>query len=144
MARLSHEAQRVRSINLIKGLETYGDDLRKAISGTKADIEGYGKILQAHIDAADDVPKKYSAYASAVAVMKARENAAHAVATTLEALVRAIFGAANDVKLGAFGMRPTKKPGPKTVAAKLKGQEQGKRTWVLRGTMGKRPRAKAR
>ena len=76
----------------------------------------------------------------AVAAAKAAEERAQAILQPLKALLVATHGNEAYAELGAFGMTPPRRRGPKTVAAKEAAIAHAALTREARHTMGPRQR----
>jgi hypothetical protein len=98
-------------------------------------------VFEAHLADLDAADSAHVTWRAAVASERKAGLVAHGVAALFRALLFGELGAGS-AELGHFGWTPPKKPGPKTVAAKLAGVEKGAATRVARKTMGSRQRRK--
>jgi hypothetical protein len=78
-------------------------------------------LFTSHVAALDERDRRYQAYLAAVAAERALAKQTNAVWLDLRTAVKSLRGAAQLPKLG---MKPHRKPGPRTVASKLAGVQK--------------------
>jgi hypothetical protein len=100
-------------------------------------------VFQAELDALDQIAAARTRLTAAVAKERTLEQQARRLELAIKSFIVARFGTRADV-LGDFGWEVPRKPGPKTVDAKLAGALKGAATRKARGTLGKRQRLKVR
>ena len=142
---MSMQDQVARSRELLAGLAEHGADVGPVLVGQDRLSEAeLTKILQVHLDAAVLATKMEALYRDAVRKLHDAAGKAHEVALAVEAKARSQLGPTNVVALARYGIAPKRKPGPKTVAAKVEGGKKGRLTRVLRETKGTRQRKKVK
>ncbi|MDP9003020.1 MAG: hypothetical protein M3O46_23250 [Myxococcota bacterium] len=140
MPKLGTVTKRARATSVIRGVtKHFVRGKRYLIGGKQYTPEDLVGIFQSHIDAIDDVGAAHAAVQVAVAKERQIARHAHALMLKLKGVVEHELGPTNDI-YAAFGWTMPKKPGPKTVKAKLEGAEKARETRKARHTMGKRQR----
>jgi hypothetical protein len=114
------KAERARRV--LRGLkQLFKDSPVLRVDGVpyrRAQIEA---LFRAHLAAIDEKAARYAAYRQAVAAERAIARKTNAMWIDLYVAVLGRFGRA---KLPVLGMKLHRKPGPKTVAAKLAGVQK--------------------
>jgi hypothetical protein len=143
MPKVSKLTKRSRATGIIAGV-------RKHFGGASYDLGGRTYTpkqlvaeFQSQIDAIDEVDATRSTLAAAIAKERALARRIAALGRYLKMAVDATFGPSPEV-FADFGWDVPKRPGPKTVQAKLEGARKARETRKARGTMGKRQRKKVR
>ena len=143
MPKMSKAMRAVRAMGIIAGIEKrFGRRNILALGGRQYTPGELAAVFQSQIDAVDQVDAAHAAVVNAVA----REREIARTVRNLTRLLRFWIGAefGSDAEAWAdFGLTAPKKPGPKTVEAKLAGAERARATRKMRHTMGKRQRKKA-
>jgi hypothetical protein len=119
MSKESDLTKRTRAAGLVAGLRKHfkqGD--RLVVGGVEYSRDEVIAIFEEHTTALDDKRARYAAYRAVVASERKLARRSRAMYTTLHTVLGNLFGWEN---LGRFGMKQHKKPGPKTVEAKLAG-----------------------
>ncbi|HEV3189179.1 MAG TPA: hypothetical protein VGY54_01710 [Polyangiaceae bacterium] len=144
MPRLSKTAKQARAASILQGLAKHFA-LRSSyeLGGKVYTREALAGVFQAHADAVRAVDAAHAAVAVAVAKERALAKKVVHLTRMLKLAVDAEFGPAPRV-WAEFGWEVPKKPGPKTVKAKLEGAEKVRATRAARHTMGKRQKQKIR
>jgi len=139
MPRSSLSEQRIRYLQLVAGLTKHRDTLAHA---SIHDVDALKATLQAQVAAIEDAATKLAAYRTSVLRLREGAKQAHDAAITVRRLALVVLGNKAVEALGAFGVVPDKKPGPKTLMGKVIGAEKSRRTRVKRHTMGKKQKKK--
>jgi hypothetical protein len=145
MPRLAKVTKRSRAFRIMAGLAKHfpvGAGPHR-LGGVPYDPEQLAAVFQAQIDAVAAVDAARAALTDAVARERAAARRATELTRDLKMVVRSRFGF-SAARWAEFGWELPKKPGPKTVKAKLQGADKARATRKARGTMGKRQRKKVR
>jgi hypothetical protein len=136
MAKQSQTQKRIDAANLVAGIQKHcARNQTYWISGKSYSYEEYVAFFQAQVDALDAITSARSALMGAVAKERAVAKKVGKELPLLRTVLAHQFGAA--VLLADFGIKPRKKPGPKTVAAKVAGVLKARATREARGTRGR-------
>jgi hypothetical protein len=122
MSKESATTKLTRARNVLRGLKKLlkprGKMLVDGVPRSRGDMEA---LFQSHIDAIDAKARRYAAYQQAVAAERAIARKTNALWINLYLAVRGQHGLAG---VSVLGMKPHKKPGPKTLASKLAGVQK--------------------
>jgi hypothetical protein len=144
MPRISKVVKSVRATRIIGGLtKHFAKRGTFAVGGNTYTLEELVGIFQSQIDAIDEVDASHAAMVAAVARERAVTLRVRELTRQLKHAVTAELGFTAD-GWDDFGWEVPKKPGPKTVEAKLEGARKAQATRKVRHTMGKRQRKKVR
>jgi hypothetical protein len=144
MSKTSKVVKRAQAARVIAGISKhFAGKTGIDVGGKRYTPKQLVGLFQSHIDAIEEVDAAHAA--GAVAVAKERKAALRVRDATryLKMVVEVEFGP-DAVAWDDFGWELPKKPGPKTVEAKLEGARKVRETRKLRNTMGKRQRKKIR
>jgi hypothetical protein len=143
MPKVSKVTKRSRATSIIAGVIKHFSAASYTLGGKAFTPKQLVAAFQSHVDAIDEVDATRAALAAAVA--RERELARRMTALTryMKMAVEARFGLLHKI-YADFGWEVPKRPGPKTVEAKLEGATKARDTRKARGTMGKRQRKKIR
>jgi hypothetical protein len=121
MPRISKLAKLTRARSITSGLfKHFAPRIKHRIAGNRYSQREMIAVFQSHLEAIEEVDAARARLGAAVQKERALGRRADALSMELKAFIENRFGA-NVVVLADFGWRPPKKPGPKTVAAKLAG-----------------------
>jgi len=142
--KISKTVKRVRAEGVLQGLaKHFARRSSYELGGKVYTREALAGVFQAHAEAVREVDAAHAAVAAAVARERELAKKVAYLTRMLKLAVDAEFGMAPRV-WAEFGWEVPKKPGPKTVKAKLEGAEKARATRVARHTMGKRQKRKIR
>jgi hypothetical protein len=144
MPKQSKGTKAMRAFHVIAGVKKhFPRQGALMVGGTPYTPEQLVRFFQAHIDAIDAVD---AAHADVLAAITRERDVARQVRklTHLLKYVVAVMLGEDPSTWADFGWEPPKKPGPKTLEAKVRGAERARATRKERGTMGKRQRKKTR
>lgn len=143
MPKLGKVTKRARATNIIGGLRKHFGAPSYTLGGKVYTQSQLIKAFQSHVDSLDEVDAMRAALAAAVAKERELAKRIGALARYLKMNVEGRFGQMPTI-YADFGWEMPKKPGPKTVKAKLEGMMKVRETRKARKTMGKRQRRKVK
>jgi hypothetical protein len=144
MPREAKATKRRGARNVLAGLAKHFEGQTLKLGGPTFSPEQLRAVFQGQLDAIAAVDTARAGLSVAVANERKAAKEAHWFARRLKMYVLALFGSSAAEELASFGWQAPKKPGPKTVMAKLEGAVKARSTRVARRTMGKRQRKKIR
>jgi hypothetical protein len=128
MPRISQTEKRYAIRRALAGIDAQLDaSTTPMLHGKRHTVAEMKAVLQRALDAAAAVDKARAAYAHAVRQERAASRPAEALLLVLKGWIVNHRGPKADV-LGAFGWKPPKKPGPKTVEGKARGAAKTRAT----------------
>jgi hypothetical protein len=144
MPKISETTKRAQASGILKGLaKRFKPREKLMIAGTVYTIPELTAILRGHLAALTELRTLRAALAGKVQVERGIAKQVSELRAHLLLFIESRFGR-NPVTLGDFGFQMPKKPGPKTVEAKVLGAQRLRATRKARHTMGKRQRAKVK
>ena len=143
MPKIGKVTKRARATNIIAGMRKHFGAPSYTLGGKVYTQSQLIKAFQSHIDSLDEVDAMRAALAVAIAKERALAKRIVALARYVKMAVEGRFGPMPTI-YADFGWEMAKKPGPKTVKAKLEGMMKVRETRKARKTMGKRQRKKVR
>jgi hypothetical protein len=144
MPKKSHVTKYTAARNVIAGLEKrWSARAKLTVHGKDYSREELVRLFRSQIEALEAIRVARAALTFAVAREREIARQVESQIPKLRLTVHCKFGSSPDV-LADFGWTQPKKPGPKTVAAKVAGAEKLRATRKARQTMGKKQRKKVR
>jgi hypothetical protein len=144
MPKISKLVKRESAIQIIGGLEKYyRGQTAIYVGGKKYTQPQLISLFRSLVDAIDEVNALQASVVAAVARERNVASTVRELTRLLKITVDAGFGF-SPIECGDFGWTMPKKPGPKTVQAKLEGARKSQETRKARQTMGKRQRKRIR
>ena len=121
MPRIPKVDKLMQATSAIRGLtKHFPKEGKLGVGGKAMSRAGVIALFQAHLDAMQEVDRARAALRTSVTKERALAKRAKATRVLLKDCLRSRFGTDLEV-WGDFGLKLSKKPGPKTVAAKLAG-----------------------
>jgi hypothetical protein len=122
MSKESDLSKLTMASKLVAGLKKHFKPTDKLlVSGVEYSRDEVIAVFDEHTTALDEKRKRYASYRSAVARERALAKRSLALYLDLHTVLGNLFGWVNLVR---FGMKEHKKPGPKTLDAKLAGVQK--------------------
>lgn len=144
MPRKSKSQDRIAVTRLLQGIaKHFTDGLPVVLGGKSYTPAELAAVFQAHLDAIDAVTTARAQLATAILRRRGAARRAGEATRLLKLRVAGTDGFSATV-WADFGWQVPKKPGPKTVMAKVVGAAKARATREARGTLGKRARKKVR